>query len=190
MQKGEGESKIKNRQTVQILMRRVVSSGTTLLHWYRFWSAGLKGFNSTEMHTCNWVWNAPQSVCFKDEDEEGRPDVQESKGEEHRSISGTKVVSIPNSFLANWFVLSMWSQHRKYLTDTYKYRIFPEHVDRRIWANRINPDQTSQNVASDLGLHGLLFIQHYLSCIRMTLFKIWKYCKVIYRLSENLGYIR
>ena len=39
------------------------------------------------------------------------------------------------------------------------YLIYLEYSDRQAWSNSADPDQMPQNVASDLGLYCLLFIQ-------------------------------
>ena len=39
------------------------------------------------------------------------------------------------------------------------YFIYPTYSDRQAWANSVDPDQTPQNAASDLGLHRLPLIQ-------------------------------
>ena len=57
------------------------------------------------------------------------------------------------------------------------YHIYPKYSQRQVWANSVDPDQMPQNVASDLGLHCLLLIQHYLDQTgkgnKMDMFKFY-----------------
>ena len=48
--------------------------------------------------------------------------------------------------------------------------------DRRTWANSVDPDQTPQNAASDLGLHYLPLIQQF-KAQQYEAFKVDNYAK-------------
>ena len=65
--------------------------------------------------------------------------------------------------------------------------LYPKYFDRQAEANSVDPDQMPQNVASDLGLHCLPFIQQLLdtsAVSKMDLFKL-KFSMVRYWNTEG-----
>ena len=54
-----------------------------------------------------------------------------------------------------------------------EYQNNPKYWDRQAWANSADPDQMPQNVASDLGLHCLLLIPHFLDQKKTTRGSWW-----------------
>ena len=60
-------------------------------------------------------------------------------------------------------------------------RAYPKYLDRHVWANCVDQDQTPRSVASDLGPRCLSLIQQYLKCFKYTKIVVIKKIRFIVR---------
>ena len=89
------------------------------------------------------------------------------------------IIDLSSDYLSSNF--SCWNQRRPCHIPIKKvmYRNYPKFLDRQIWANSVDPDQTAEQ-QSDQGLHCLPFHLHLfdaLLCGKDTLFNFYdNYC--------------